>query len=184
MRAKLALFLNKLKTLFFFSPVTTDWTAKMECFGCAKTFEKRLKICERCRSAFYCCVDCQKTDWRRHRANCKVYNDGIVPAKQNEVAEMRRVMNSTIDGYFHAILVSRVNARRKDQATKMLKDLQNMWNSKEVLETSFLRKNNTVVIPGEILFIFYTTFMNVCKRINDKKKLKLLIENHATLQPV
>lgn len=32
--------------------------------------EDKFKVCSRCKSISYCCVDCQKTHWKEHKPNC------------------------------------------------------------------------------------------------------------------
>lgn len=38
------------------------------CNKCGKMIN--LKLCSRCRSVFYCSVDCQRSDWKLHKKNC------------------------------------------------------------------------------------------------------------------
>ena len=38
------------------------------CSACGKP--DALKICGRCRNQPYCSLECQRSDWRRHKANC------------------------------------------------------------------------------------------------------------------
>lgn len=40
------------------------------CSYCGQTVSE-LKLCGRCRKSRYCCVDCQRTDWKRHKSSCK-----------------------------------------------------------------------------------------------------------------
>jgi len=37
----------------------------------------RLFSCSRCKAIYYCCKDCQKEDWKRHKVYCKVLSAGI-----------------------------------------------------------------------------------------------------------
>ena len=51
------------------------------CHFCAKSqaqIADRLKRCDRCRSVFYCSVQCQRSDWSAHKKQC------AKPATQNE----------------------------------------------------------------------------------------------------
>jgi len=41
-----------------------------KCFVCGEN-NIPLKICSRCRFAFYCSAECQKKDWMWHKLNCK-----------------------------------------------------------------------------------------------------------------
>jgi hypothetical protein len=43
------------------------------CHFCAKSqshVASRLKLCNRCRSVFYCSVECQRGDWSAHKKEC------------------------------------------------------------------------------------------------------------------
>jgi len=42
--------------------------AERSCYWCG--VHVPLKSCSGCRSAFYCSVDCQRFDWRRHKSMC------------------------------------------------------------------------------------------------------------------
>lgn len=50
---------------------------KVECDTCHKKHPyTRMKKCSRCRSATYCCVQCQKDDWENHKEACqKILNE-------------------------------------------------------------------------------------------------------------
>lgn len=39
------------------------------CQKCGKTIN--LKMCGRCHKVFYCSVECQRSDWKHHKINCK-----------------------------------------------------------------------------------------------------------------
>lgn len=44
------------------------------CYQCAfcKNYTKNsMKKCSKCRIAYYCNLDCQKSDWANHKINCK-----------------------------------------------------------------------------------------------------------------
>lgn len=34
---------------------------------------RRNKVCSACRMVHYCCVSCQKADWKEHKAGCKMF---------------------------------------------------------------------------------------------------------------
>ena len=38
------------------------------CNNCGKM--ENLKLCSRCRSVFYCSVDCQRSHWKQHKKTC------------------------------------------------------------------------------------------------------------------
>ncbi len=40
------------------------------CTGCLKQSTGQLKRCSKCRVASYCSVECQRTDWKKHKLNC------------------------------------------------------------------------------------------------------------------
>jgi hypothetical protein len=42
-----------------------------ECENCARKGREGFKLCSRCKAVRYCCVDCQKVDWRAHKKGCK-----------------------------------------------------------------------------------------------------------------
>ncbi len=44
--------------------------AYKQCLGCNGT-DKPVKVCGRCRNAYYCQPSCQKADWSRHKKECK-----------------------------------------------------------------------------------------------------------------
>ena len=39
-----------------------------------KKKKKALKFCSRCKYVQYCCVSCQKKDWKLHKGTCEAYN--------------------------------------------------------------------------------------------------------------
>jgi len=42
------------------------------CYGCKKKKERKdLMICNSCRIAQYCCIDCQEQDWSKHKRMCR-----------------------------------------------------------------------------------------------------------------
>mmetsp|Transcript_21478 Transcript_21478/g.54140 ORF Transcript_21478/g.54140 Transcript_21478/m.54140 type:complete len:115 (+) Transcript_21478:599-943(+) len=41
----------------------------IECFNCGQT-SKKLQKCGHCGIAFYCCRECQVTDWPKHKLSC------------------------------------------------------------------------------------------------------------------
>merc|ERR1712098_665312 len=41
------------------------------CSGCNVHFKEKLKFCSRCRNVYYCSPECQKRDWKRHKADCR-----------------------------------------------------------------------------------------------------------------
>lgn len=44
---------------------------RVKCDTCEKKFPyTKMKKCSRCRKAHYCSVECQKSDWERHRVTC------------------------------------------------------------------------------------------------------------------
>jgi hypothetical protein len=46
------------------SPVKT-------CNSCHKPDDKGLSVCGSCKQVYYCSVECQKSDWKQHKAACK-----------------------------------------------------------------------------------------------------------------
>jgi hypothetical protein len=44
---------------------------RVKCDTCEKKFPyTKMKKCSRCRKAHYCSIECQKSDWERHRVTC------------------------------------------------------------------------------------------------------------------
>ncbi|KAF8991943.1 hypothetical protein BDQ17DRAFT_1188267, partial [Cyathus striatus] len=41
------------------------------CTQCQSEGNPTLKICTGCRKVRYCSEECQKTDWKRHKKECK-----------------------------------------------------------------------------------------------------------------
>ncbi|KAJ3405437.1 hypothetical protein HDV05_006585 [Chytridiales sp. JEL 0842] len=39
--------------------------------GHCEAFDKPLKVCQRCKVAYYCSVECQKAKWKEHKVDCK-----------------------------------------------------------------------------------------------------------------
>jgi hypothetical protein len=85
------MFVYKLKTTdsyhdFCVKPVPAGMTVKhisdqvkvfsKHCDKCMKTSE-RLKVCNSCKMARYCTVECQREDWKRHKDFCRGYR--IIP---------------------------------------------------------------------------------------------------------
>lgn len=55
---------------------TPEWRYcdSKHCYKCGKIPGKEepvLNRCMQCRTAFYCSVECQKTDWKRHKLHCR-----------------------------------------------------------------------------------------------------------------
>ena len=44
---------------------------KKICFGCGKLSNSKIKICSGCNKIYYCNRECQKRDWKNHKAICK-----------------------------------------------------------------------------------------------------------------
>jgi hypothetical protein len=45
---------------------------RVECDSCHEKFPyTKMKKCSRCRNATYCSVECQRSDWERHRSSCQ-----------------------------------------------------------------------------------------------------------------
>lgn len=43
----------------------------VSCDNCEKTLRRAdIKVCSRCKNARYCSPECQKSDWRKHKADC------------------------------------------------------------------------------------------------------------------
>lgn len=51
-----------------------------------------MKRCSKCKSAFYCSVDCQKKDWRTHKPKC-------MPAKSAVQDLLRAIRGDVFPGY-------------------------------------------------------------------------------------
>ena len=41
------------------------------CAGCRKIIDAKPNYCGSCRTAIYCDKECQRTDWKHHKSNCK-----------------------------------------------------------------------------------------------------------------
>ena len=50
---------------------TLDPVSGGKCDACGRT-DTKLKACSRCKRAWYCSTDCQKSDWTVHKQNCGV----------------------------------------------------------------------------------------------------------------
>ncbi len=44
------------------------------CAHCGKKSANKLKRCSKCKLTFYCTVDCQRADWKRHKIGCALFN--------------------------------------------------------------------------------------------------------------
>lgn len=53
--------------------------------NCGKRYssetKENFKLCGNCKSAYYCCKDCQKTDWVNHKKKC-----GFIGLKESELS--------------------------------------------------------------------------------------------------
>lgn len=57
---------------------------------CAYCGKEAFLVCNRCESAKYCNVDCQKADWRRHKELC-VTPDRLIIEEINRIVNMKPV---------------------------------------------------------------------------------------------
>ena len=106
------------------------------CFTCGKT-DVSLKACV-CLKVSYCNSDCQRSDWKRHKAACPPYVIKDVPGKGKGVVATRKlVTGSLIMAEEPLILVNTGNAssESKDVITKFLnlseeqkKTVMNLYN--------------------------------------------------------
>ena len=58
-------------------PSSSGAAGQERCRSCGKSEDQvdgALKRCRRCRMAKYCSVDCQRKDWRTHRAECEDFD--------------------------------------------------------------------------------------------------------------
>lgn len=54
--------------------VANEELSSDECWACHRKKTEpgvRLSTCGRCRFALYCCQECQKQDWTKHKVSCK-----------------------------------------------------------------------------------------------------------------
>ena len=126
------------------------------CFTCGNT-DVSLKLCV-CLTISYCNSDCQKSDWKRHKAACPPYVIRDMPGKGKGVVATRRlVTGSLIMAEEPLILVNAGNASResKDVITKFL-------NLSEELKKSVMNLFNRHSAEGEdwkdVGFARYATY--------------------------
>ena len=63
--------LQQRRNEYFGQSHTERVKAERWCGNCGKKGGESLSTCSRCKSAFYCSKDCQKTHWKVHKLRCK-----------------------------------------------------------------------------------------------------------------
>lgn len=60
---------------------TNTNTAPSQCYWCQTEHDERrglrLRLCARCRGIRYCGTDCQRKDWKHHKAECAAMTEGM-----------------------------------------------------------------------------------------------------------
>lgn len=77
------------------------------CSTCSKANEELLK-CTRCKKAYYCNVDCQKTDWPKHKLTCSKGNAPQAQPKEdlsgmNEFHKVQHVGTGNFTTIYRAV---------------------------------------------------------------------------------
>ena len=55
--------------------IVDDQLAERQCAACGvwqTHSSKKLERCSKCQLAYYCCKECQKNDWKKHKVSCGV----------------------------------------------------------------------------------------------------------------
>ena len=53
--------------------IVDDQLAERQCAACGvwQTHStKKLERCSKCRRVYYCCKECQRNDWKKHKGTC------------------------------------------------------------------------------------------------------------------
>ncbi|KAJ2989493.1 SET and MYND domain-containing protein 3 [Globomyces sp. JEL0801] len=59
------------------------------CGNCSKELTKKILKCSACSSIVYCCISCQRSDWKIHKLECQ----GFRKAKPNRPNTMLRLLS-------------------------------------------------------------------------------------------
>ncbi|XP_028400089.1 uncharacterized protein LOC114523391 [Dendronephthya gigantea] len=68
---------------------------KNNCIVCGKK-EMIMKRCGRCQSIFYCSIECQRSDWGKHRNNCSITKTpDLVDGKMTQATKVDKIFDTT-----------------------------------------------------------------------------------------
>ena len=65
------------------------------CYYCKNENEK-MKVCSKCRTAFYCTIECQKSDWKNHKTRCNLRSMRLTNGNDMSYQEMEEEINIEI----------------------------------------------------------------------------------------
>lgn len=74
------------------------------CSTCNKSSLEKMKLCSKCKYAYYCSQECQKEDWPKHKEKCKLYEIYAIREKKLE-SGFKKGLNNPFFIYLYNIIL-------------------------------------------------------------------------------
>lgn len=153
------------------SITTPSWKHKT-CQGCLKKSDTKLLCCGRCQFAYYCNSECQRSDWKVHKALCKAAVSQILLNGEKPTKDYER-WSDKFDDSLKLIFVSTmtpVDGNKK-------KTLRNMKNNILFVQAKYEALNRASVMQIEKYGYLPIEEMDTILGNTDKMTSAYIIEN-------
>lgn len=131
-----------------------------KCYFCSKLGESLLK-CSACGAAGYCNQACQKSDWKKHKKNCRSFKIQALAGKGLGMVAVRKICQGEVILTENPLLLLNKNRKERLKSPNLLEQFENLSESNKTKVLKLHHENPGGTLSERIQRIFEANTIEV-----------------------